>query len=82
LPAIGQCAILNLEIGVKFMTKKEILLNEIEQVPEPLLDEVLDFVHFLKIKIIREQMDTAIASESSLKKDWLRPEEDEAWQSL
>jgi hypothetical protein len=82
LPAVGQCAILNLEIGVKFMTKKEILLNEIEQVPEPLLDEVLDFVHFLKIKIIREQMDTAIASESSLKKDWLRPEEDEAWQSL
>jgi hypothetical protein len=82
LPEIGQCAILNLEIGVKFMTKKEILLNEIEQVPEPLLDEVLDFVHFLKIKIIRDQMDTAIASESSLKKDWLKPEEDEAWQGL
>lgn len=64
------------------MTKKEILLNEIEQVPEHLLDEVLDFIHFLKVKVIREQMDTAIASESSLKKDWLRPEEDEAWQSL
>jgi len=64
------------------MTKKEILHNEIEQVPEPLLDEVLDFVHFLRTKIIRERMDTAIASESSLKKDWLRPEEDEAWKSL
>jgi len=64
------------------MTKKEILLNEIEQVPEPLLDGVLDFVHFLEIKIIRDQMDTAIASESSLKKDWLKPEEDKAWQSL
>jgi len=25
---------------------------------------------------------TAIASESSLKKDWLKLEEDEAWQSL
>jgi hypothetical protein len=82
LPEIGQCAILNLEIGVKFMTKKEILLSEIEKVPEPFLDEVLDFVHFLRTKIIREQMDTAIASESSLKKDWLKPEEDEAWQSL
>ena len=63
------------------MTKKEILLSEIEQVPEPLLDEVLDFVYYLKIKIIREQMDTAIASESSLKKDWLKPEEDKAWQN-
>jgi hypothetical protein len=82
LPAIGQCAILNLKIGGKFMTKKEILLSEIEQVPEPLLDEVLDFVHYLKIKIIREQMNTAIASESSLKRDWLKPEEDEAWQGL
>ena len=50
------------------MSKKELLLSEIEQVPEPLLDEVLDFVHFLKAKIIKERLDTAIASESSLKK--------------
>jgi hypothetical protein len=64
------------------MGKKELLIKEIEQVPEPLLDEVLDFVHFLKAKISRERLDTAIASESSLKKDWLRSEEDEAWQSL
>ncbi|HEO65408.1 MAG TPA: DUF2281 domain-containing protein [Spirochaetes bacterium] len=64
------------------MSKKEMLLNEIEQVPEPLLDEVLDFIHFLKTKIVRERLDTAIASESSLRKDWMRPEEDEAWQDL
>ncbi len=64
------------------MGKKELLIKEIEQVPEPLLDEVLDFVHFLKAKITKERLDTAVASESSLKKDWLRPEEDEAWQSL
>lgn len=64
------------------MSKKEILIQEIEQVPESYLDEVLDFVHFLKSKIIREKLDTAIASESSLRKDWLLPEEDEAWQSL
>ncbi len=64
------------------MNKKELLLSEIEQVPEPLLGEVLDFVHFLKTKMIKERMDTAIASESSLKKDWLRPEEDEAWRGL
>ena len=64
------------------MSKKELILNEIDQVPESFLDEVLDFVHFLKTKIIKERLDTDIASESSLKKDWLKPEEDEAWQSL
>lgn len=30
----------------------------------------------------REKLATSIASESSLSKDWLRPEEDEAWQDL
>ena len=64
------------------MGKKELLIKEIEQVPEPLLDVVLDFVHFLKAKITKERVDTAIASESSLKKDWLRPEEDDAWKSV
>ena len=64
------------------MSKKEVLLGEIEQVPESILDEVIDFVHFLKTKIIKEKLDTAIASESSLRKDWLEPEEDEAWQNL
>jgi len=64
------------------MSKKEMLLSEIEQVSESTLDEVLDFLHFLKSKIIKERFDTAIASESSLKKDWLKPEEDGAWQNL
>jgi len=64
------------------MSKKEILISEIEQVPESYLDEVVDFVYFLKSKILREKLDTDIASESSLSKDWLLPEEDEAWQGL
>jgi hypothetical protein len=64
------------------VSKKEILIQEIEQVPELYLDEVLDFVQFLKSKIVKEKLDTVIASESSLRKDWLLPEEDEAWQSL
>jgi hypothetical protein len=64
------------------MTKKELLIKEIEGVPEPFLDEVLDFVYFLKSKKNKEKMEIVIASESSLKKDWLRPEEDEAWQNL
>jgi hypothetical protein len=64
------------------MSKKELILNEIDQIPEPFLDEVLDFVQFLKTKTAKERLFTAIASESSLKKDWLRSEEDEAWQNL
>lgn len=64
------------------MSTKELLMTEIEQVPEPLLNEVLDFVHCLKAKVIREGITAAIASEVSLGKDWLRTEEDKAWQNL
>jgi hypothetical protein len=64
------------------MNTKEQLINEIEGTPEPVLSEVLDFLHFLKAKTVRDKLDTATMSESSLGKDWLTPEEDEAWQSL
>jgi len=64
------------------MNKKELILNEIEKVPEPLLEEILDFVRFLKTKVVGERMEAAVASESSLKKDWLKPEEGEAWLDL
>lgn len=64
------------------MSTRELLMNEIKEVPEPFLMEVLNFVHFIKAKIAREKLDIAIMSESSLGKDWLKPEEDEAWQDL
>ena len=64
------------------MTTKELIAKEIKKVPEPLLDEVLDFIHFLENKKLRHNIVTAIASESSLKKDWLSPAEDKAWQDL
>lgn len=63
------------------MVTKKVIFNEIEKMPEPLLKEVLDFIRFLKTKK-SGQMETAIASESSLRKDWLCKEEDEAWQDL
>ena len=63
----------------KTMTKKELLISEITEIPEPLLTELLDFLHFLKMKMPSAN---PILSESSLKKDWLTPEEDKAWQSL
>jgi hypothetical protein len=58
------------------MSKKELLIKEIQEVPEPFLGEVLDFVQFLKARIAREKLDVTIMSESSLGKDWLKPEED------
>ncbi len=64
------------------MNKRELIAKEIEQAPEPLLEEVLDFVRFLKSKRVQEKLEPSFLSESSLKKDWLRPEEDEAWENL
>lgn len=67
---------------VEAMNKKELIVREIERVPEPLLEEVLDFVRFLKTKRAQEKLGVSILSESSLQKDWLRPEEDKAWRDL
>ena len=39
------------------MTAKELIIQELEQVPEPLLEEVLDFLRFLKTKQEREQLE-------------------------
>ena len=50
------------------MSHKEIILKEIEQVPDRLLEEVIDFIRFLKTKITQEKFEIAIASESALKK--------------
>ena len=64
------------------MGEKEALVREIEGLPGPLLREVLDFVQFLKMKVAQQGLETALLSESALRKDWLRPEEDEAWGDL
>ena len=64
------------------MNQKELLFKEIEGIPELYFDKILDFIKSLKKKNTERNFDLAIASESSLKKDWLKPEEDEAWQNL
>ena len=64
------------------MTQREKAMQEICQVPDIFIDEALDFIRYLKTKAITKHLETSIASESSLKKDWLQPEEDIAWQSL
>ncbi|NIS38606.1 DUF2281 domain-containing protein, partial [Candidatus Saccharibacteria bacterium] len=64
------------------MSSKEVLLREIEETPDELLEEVIDFVRFLKQRKGHEKFEITAASESSLRKDWLLPEGDEAWQHL
>ncbi len=65
------------------MNTKDLILKEIEQVPEPWLEEILRFVRFLKSQhLLEEKLEISLLSETSLQKDWLRPEEDEAWHAL
>jgi hypothetical protein len=64
------------------METKDLILKEIEVFPEPYLEEILDFIHFLKDKAMKISMESAILSESALSKEWLSREEDEAWKDL
>ncbi|MCK4388602.1 MAG: DUF2281 domain-containing protein [Dehalococcoidia bacterium] len=64
------------------METKELILREVERIPEQYHMEILDFIRFLEAKALERSQETAIASESSLRKDWLRAEEDEAWKDL
>ena len=61
---------------------KEALIQEIDSLPADLLQEVLVFVRCLKSADAKERLETAILSEPALSKDWLSPEEEEAWRDL
>lgn len=61
---------------------KEQITTELNGLPEQACEEVLDFIRSLKTRHRRDTVETAIASESALGKDWLTPEEDEAWSDL
>jgi hypothetical protein len=61
---------------------KQMLLAEIDHAPEAALRELLDYAQFLRAKRDRVGLELAMASESALSKDWLSPEEDEAWAGL
>ncbi len=64
------------------MTTKDTILKELQSLPDPLLEEVRDFIQFLKKRTRGGASETTLLSEPSLARDWLRPEEDEAWQDL
>lgn len=64
------------------MNNKKLLLKEIEEVPEDKIQEVIDFVRFLKAQKREEELGITLVSEPSLAGDWDKPEEDEAWSDL
>lgn len=64
------------------MSNKEVLIKEIEELPEEKLQEVIDFVRSLKSHQREEELGITLVSEPSLAKDWLKEEEDRAWDDL
>jgi len=64
------------------MTTKEAILKAVEDLPEECLDDLANYAELLRHKTAFLSLPTAMASERVLAKDWLRPEEDEAWQDL
>ncbi len=64
------------------MSTKELILKEIDEAPEEFSSEVLEFIRALKIVRAIDVNEISLLSEAALAKDWLSPEEDEAWKDL
>ena len=64
------------------MSIREKILQETENPPDGILSEVLDYLQYLKVKHQQGMMETALLSEAILAEDWLKPEEEAAWQDL
>ena len=64
------------------METKDLLIKRIHALPAELIEEIYDFVCFLEAKRVKGSVETALLSESSLRKDWLSPEDEAAWKDL
>jgi len=58
------------------------IVREMEFLPSESLQEVADFINYLKFKKSKNIPETMLLSQNSLAKDWDTPEEDEAWANL
>jgi hypothetical protein len=57
--------------------------EQLRRLPPEKLAVVFDFVSYLTDRDAQSELtDVLLAAESSLRKDWERPEEDEAWAHL
>lgn len=67
------------------MSIEQLVTEKLRQLPPQKQQEVLDFIEFLEHQILelnQEKLEINRLSESALQKDWLRPEEEAAWQNL
>ncbi|SNS91528.1 hypothetical protein SAMN05446037_102732 [Anaerovirgula multivorans] len=69
------------------MKEIDFIIKEIDTLPPKVLKEVADYISYVKYKYkINDEPikidEITLASEKSLAKDWLKPEEDEAWKDL
>ena len=64
------------------MNTRELIANEVAQLPEELQREVFDFARFLRLKSEGASFDGLRMSESVLAREWDSPEEDMAWGTL
>jgi len=64
------------------MTGRAALMRELDSLPQEYLNEVADFVAWLKERKLKQVPETMLLSESALAKDWDTPGEDEAWADL
>ena len=64
------------------MLERQQLIREMEMLPVEYLQEIADFIDFLKSKKSKNIPETMFFSEKSLAKEWDTPEEDEAWADL
>jgi hypothetical protein len=64
------------------MSTRELIIEELQNIPEPQLGEVLNMVKAIKSRHQNPSLETSLLSEATLAQDWLKQEEDEAWQNL
>ncbi|WP_312812176.1 DUF2281 domain-containing protein [Sedimentibacter sp.] len=67
------------------MIDRDRLVKKIEDLPFYLLEEVADYIDYVESKQnkeVKKVEDITLASEKALSKDWLKPEEEEAWKDL
>lgn len=60
------------------MDVRDEIIHELVGAPEPVLRDVLALLRARK----RQAYEPSLLAESTLAKDWLRPEEDAAWNDL
>lgn len=64
------------------MSTRDLIVKELDVLPEPLQQEVFNFVRFLRMRSNNETFNGLVASETVLAREWETPAEDAAWQNL